>query len=415
MHRYRVPIFLMTVFSVILITWLLIQIGNGYRPNIQDGSVKITGLLVTNSEPKGAQVFINNQVTTATDDTLTLEPGEYLVELKKNGFFPWSKTLKIEQGLVTQTNALLFPSTTDLKSITYTGVFNSTISPNGSRIIYLVNNTESSTSNEIKTESGVWLLELSDLPLRFNRDPQQIVTGLPKDADTQNLELLWSYNSQEFLAILSTKQASESSSLDKKVYRFSINKSGNQFTNQYLVNNPQTVIESWQIQNSFILNNQLTALPTQLYQLLATTSSEFNMSPDETKLLYTATLSAQLSEEYIPKILSSSTQIQNRDLIPNHTYIYDIKEDKNFDITSTLNKLDNPEITWFPSSKHIILSTIDGVNLLEYDNSNLTTIYSGPLSNSKIFPHPSGNRILIETTLNPVANPTPNIYAIILK
>ena len=101
-----------TVFSLIFIivgTLFAVQLGKGYRPS-RDGLLQPTGLLSANSFPTGAQVFIDGRLVTATNNTMNLEPGEYEVEIRKEGFTSWAKRLNIQKELVTQTNALLFPS-----------------------------------------------------------------------------------------------------------------------------------------------------------------------------------------------------------------------------------------------------------------------------------------------------------------
>ena len=303
MHKHRVLIFVISIVGVIGIAWLLIQLGNGYRPNIQNKSVDITGLLVTNSDPKGAQVYINGQVKTATDDTLNLEPGTYNVELKKNGFFPWSKTLKVEPSLVTQTNALLFPSTTDLKAITYTGVINPNIAPNNSRLVYAVSH-EATTSASSDPESGIWMLELSDLPLRFNRDPKQLVTGLPEKINPSEIEFKWSYDSQEVLILVPTGTSNPSNQTTRnskptptptsaprqfRAYRFPLNNELTTFNNEFLVENYEKLLEDWKLKSNIRVNSQLSELPIKLKNTLASASSELIFSPDETKIMYVAT------------------------------------------------------------------------------------------------------------------------------
>ncbi|MBI2326654.1 hypothetical protein HYU91_04690, partial [Candidatus Collierbacteria bacterium] len=61
---------LITIFAFLLLvggTVLAIRIAKGYRPNISKMTLKGTGLLSTTSYPKGAQVFINDRLTTVTD------------------------------------------------------------------------------------------------------------------------------------------------------------------------------------------------------------------------------------------------------------------------------------------------------------------------------------------------------------
>ncbi|MEN8253819.1 MAG: PEGA domain-containing protein, partial [Patescibacteria group bacterium] len=99
---------LYTFFSAIFIiigTLIAIQYAKGNIRLTDKGVVQDTGLLAANSFPTGAQVFINGELATATDDTLYLEPGSYNIEIKKDGFSPWRKTMQLRKELVTQTNA----------------------------------------------------------------------------------------------------------------------------------------------------------------------------------------------------------------------------------------------------------------------------------------------------------------------
>lgn len=114
-------------------TYTAIKFAKGYRPDFKSKEIKGTGLLVVNSLPQGAQVFLNSKLTTATDDTLNLLPGEYLIEIKKDGYIPWQKKLTIEAEVVTQANARLFPAVTSLKPLTFTGAHNATPSPDGQK------------------------------------------------------------------------------------------------------------------------------------------------------------------------------------------------------------------------------------------------------------------------------------------
>src|SRR3989339_1043694 len=118
-------------------TYLVIQLAKGYRPSRQ-GVVKGTGLLAANSFPNGAQVFLNGKLTTATDNTLNMEPGEYEIEIKKDGYASWKKLMHIEKELVTQTNATLFPIAPSLTPLTLTGSMNISPSPDGQKIAFYV-------------------------------------------------------------------------------------------------------------------------------------------------------------------------------------------------------------------------------------------------------------------------------------
>src|SRR3972149_126878 len=112
-QKTRLFIFLAAAIFIAATTFFVIMWAKGYRPTTT-GFNRGTGLLAADSFPKGAEVFINGKLTTATDDTLNMEPGEYFIEIKKDGFHTWSKTVQVQEELVVQTNATLFPTVPSL-------------------------------------------------------------------------------------------------------------------------------------------------------------------------------------------------------------------------------------------------------------------------------------------------------------
>ncbi len=133
-HRHQIPhtlrkqflISLFVFFVLIMGTVLAVLYGSGYRFGFEEGQpiVEKTGLLVTSSKPKGAQVFINDDLTTATDNTINLKPGEYNIKIIKEGYFPYEKRVRIEEKVVTSVDALLLPLAPKLENITSNGVDN---------------------------------------------------------------------------------------------------------------------------------------------------------------------------------------------------------------------------------------------------------------------------------------------------
>ena len=113
-----------TLFSAIVIisgSILAIRFAQGYRFNFLNFSnsrqvMHGTGLLVANSFPSGAQVFLNGKLTSATDTTLYLDPGKYEVEISRDGYTPWKKNITIEPELVTQGHCLWISCSAQLRS-----------------------------------------------------------------------------------------------------------------------------------------------------------------------------------------------------------------------------------------------------------------------------------------------------------
>src|SRR5664280_1622818 len=127
MKKLIIPVLI--VLFLIAGTIVVILLGRGYGLNL-NGSGPIlagTGLLVATSSPNGAQVFINGHLTTATDNTINLAPGDYDVKIFKDGYFPWEKKISISKETVSKADALLFPTAPQLESITNIGISNPTL------------------------------------------------------------------------------------------------------------------------------------------------------------------------------------------------------------------------------------------------------------------------------------------------
>ena len=140
MEKARVLIMISTLLIIGSVGTLAILYAKGYRFGFQENQVTISsrGLLVTNSDPSGAQVFIDGELKTATNNTLSLPPKKYLVEIKKEGFIPWQKEIIIEKEIVSQIEAFLVPLAPSLTALTFSGVVTPVISPDFSKIVYIV-------------------------------------------------------------------------------------------------------------------------------------------------------------------------------------------------------------------------------------------------------------------------------------
>ncbi len=95
-----------------------------------------------------------------------------------------------------------------------------------------------------------------------------------------------------------------------------------------------TLWQGWQEEKTVREEAQLSKLPKELLDILANSAKDLSFSPDETKILYTATASATIPDRLIPPLPSPDSQPEDRQLQPGKLYIYDLKEDRNFFIIS---------------------------------------------------------------------------------
>lgn len=449
---------LITIATAILLvagTYTAIQFAKGYRPDLKSREIKGTGLLVVNSLPEGAQVFLNEKLTTATDDTLNLPPSEYTIEIKKDGYIPWKKTMQIEAELVTQANARLFPAVTSLRPHTFTGAANVAPSPDGQKIAYAV------TQSSEQAKKGLWILDLVERPLSLSKDPRQIVRNT-QELDFSLASLGWSPDSSQILANFQPTSTSSETNILLKASDFNKVESLRDVSAQLPV-----IFSQWEEQLAIKLNDQLLLLPLEMQNIATASATNLYFSPDEKKLLYTATQEIDIPQELIPPLPSSSTQTEKRQIKPDRTYVYDIEEDKNFFLAETLafSELGEPaartliidsiiprplfssesspsahtklqmenttntltafqnqytpifiqNIQWFPDSKHLILTQENKITIIEFDGTNHSTVHSGNYEKQFAFPWPDGSKLLIVTNLNTESNIPPNLYAINLE
>lgn len=392
--------------AVIAFAALIILYARGYRFDNEEG-LSAHGLLVVKSDPNGAQVFINGDLETATDDNLSLLPDSYDVEISKEGYLSWKKRLTIREGEVTEVKANLFKSAPSLAAITFTGGVNPVPSRDGTKIAYAVPvNTESDTNGE---KSGLWILETINLPIGFSREPRQIASGNLTEANW-----IWSPDGREIL--LETETGSfllDTGEFTPQIQRINIGEIARQET-----------LAEWQEELDTKTSETTRKLPEEFEDILERKVSQLAFSPDKDMLLYIASGSAVLEPNLVDPIPGASTQKQDRDIKPGHTYVYDIEEDRNFlidnasadliieggyTISDALRRL-----SWFPSSRNLVLAEEGRVIIMDLDGTNRQTVYSGSFVAPHAFPTVSDDRLILLTNFG-ATDTIPNLYSVSLK
>jgi len=435
-------IFLTTAVFIFSGTFLMIRYAQGYRPT-KTLTIKGTGLLSANSYPTAGEVYINGKLTTATDNTLNLDPGTYDIEIKKDGYHTWSKKLKIEAELVTETNAQLFPASPSLEPLTYTGATMPVPAPDGTKLSFTV------ASSSAVAKNGLYVQELTSSPIALNKTARQIArTETGYDYTTSNYT--WSPNGSEILVSFKT-----GSHILLDATKFNDLATLKDVT----VRLPQ-ILSEWELELARQERVQLLKLPEFMASIATQSATNLYFSPDSKRLLYQSITNLDIPTGLVPTLPSSSTQTESRSLQAGSWYVYDLKEDKNFLIAedklpktqkitllpnfavaipaelisspSAFHLLQNgttgesiimfnaqyssivvSQIQWFPDSTHLILTTDSGIDLLEYDSTNRVTIYGGPMDKSIVYPWPDGSKIITRISFS--EGTLPNLYTIKLK
>lgn len=437
---------LYTVLSTLVIvigTAVAIEYAKGNFRVTDRGFRQGTGLLAANSFPPGAEVYIDGKLTTATDDTLYIDPGTYTVEIIKDGYIPWKKSLVIQKELVTQTNATLFPISPSLTALTYTGVENISPSPDGQKILYYT------ASASAQTKNGLYVIPLNNNPLNFQSGATQITSDIAS-LDLANARFVWSPDSTQILLLTSNKEVlleANSFNTVETLPDVSLRR--------------KQLLAEWEEEMYLREREFLNKFPLEIIDIATRSAKNVYISPDKKRLLYTATQATTLPGNLVPPLPIINPQPQERDLSAESIYVYDREEDTNFKVgtaktqeneaTKNLLALDlfsrTPLLTaspgafetlqastsaqtaqkfnvyhsslyantlqWYPDSKHLLYINDNTINVMDYDGTNKTVLYAGPFKENFFYPWPDGSRLLIQTVF--AFNAPVNLYAIELK
>lgn len=420
----------LTIGAILGASAMIIAYGRGYRPNFGGNTstiVRPTGLLSTTSDPVGAQVYIDGTLQTATNNSVNVDPGNHTIRITKEGYVSWEKQIHIDKEIVSRADAFLFPVSPSLSSLTSSGITSPILSSDGTKIVYIVP-PKTKTPLEEKN-AGVWIYDLADRPLGFNRDPRQIASW-NLTFDFQTARTLWSPDSSQLL--MDTPQEARLYSITKL----------NDFQN--VTQTLDDILTQWQDEKHTKQLQQLSSFKPKIIDFATSSANIISFSPDETKFIYEATTSATIPSVINPPLIGTNSTPEQRSVSPGKLYVYDSKDDKNyflFDKAEILPPVPTPTVTnrrlqptptienkqlttysqnqypihWFPTNRHILLTLPQKIDVLEYDRTNWVTVYSGPFLDNFVAPWPSGSRIIIVTNLNPGASPLPNLYTVNLR
>jgi hypothetical protein len=379
------------LFFIIISTYIISVFARGYQLTYRPGvglSFRPTGLVSLSSRPKGASVYINHRLLTATDNVLNLPPGNYHLKIVKDGYFPWSKEIKIKKELVFQADIDLFRSTPDLKAITFSGAIHPTVSPDGQKIIYSVASASASVDN------GLYLLDITSPILPLSRNlPRQLAPNFAT-IDWSQASFVFSPDSKMVLAqfhgfsfLLDLSQTISYRQLYDVTPRLPL------------------ITSEWNKQEQAILTAKLNRLPLFLKTVIATQSAaKFQFASDDNRLFYLSALGASLppSAWDDPK--------QTREIKPNLLYTYDLKKDANYLLG---HPADFTQLSWIPNSSTLLFIKQHHLNIIESDGTNQQILFTGNFSPVLACPWPDGAKVIILTSA--YSAPQENLYTVSLR
>lgn len=406
MTKIRILTFIITLVIVSVFGYAAFLYAQGYRINRKE-KLKLSpnGLLILKSDPDGAQIIINGIFKTATNSTIPLPPDKYDVTIQKEGYLNWNKRLSIDKEVVTESTAQLFKSAPSLSALTFSSIVAAVPSRDFTKIAYIVPPSQNGSVAE-ETE-GLWVMELINLPIGFSHEPKRVTNG-----NLANSELIWSPDGREILVIG-----------EKSAFLLNAAEFINQNQRVNIFAKKDSIVNQWKKELEKRSNAQLDKLPDELNEILLNKAGSITFSPDKEMLVYSASSSANIPDSLIKQLPGASTQKQERDIKVNHTYVYDIKEDRNFLVddhaenliieggTSTLKER---RLSWFPTSRHLVLAEPNQIIIMDYDGTNRQVVYAGSYLAPYALPTLSIDRLIILTNLGANLSPT-NLYSLGIK
>lgn len=383
----------------------LILYARGFRVSLSKKNLLSTGILVAASYPDGAKIYVNGDLKGATNSNLTLPPGAYLVEIKKEGYSSWSKNIRIKGEIVIKADALLFPQNPALSPITSLGVVKSYFSEKNTNLIIFSQMGD-------PTKDGLYLLETSKKAISiFNPLKLLVLKSLfPADVDFAKTAIRFSPDGRDIMV----------SFFDKVTYLISTSQETKELFD--ITQSKTAIEESWNEQETKTLQKILTAFADPLPQIASDSFDIVSFSPNQSKILYQAKKSTDLPLIMKPPLIGTNQTLEQRKLQKDYFYVYDKKEDKNFVvpmINPDLIGINCPSSTkdcllWYPDSSHLAINEGKQIAIIDYDGSNKRTVYSGPYE-SGFWAVASDGRILLLANLNPGVNKLPDVYAVDIR
>ena len=406
---------------------VIIAFARGYRIDLKKQSLTSTGIIAVSAYPKAAKVYINGQLKGVSDINLTLPPGTYEVEVNKDGYTNWKKTVILKGELVLVLDVLLYPLNPSLSPLTNLAVSRAFAVPQSDKILLF-------SEQEDKLKDGIYLFESSNNPLSFFTPVKLIILK-------KNLEAsLGSINFKEIEIDVSpdAKEAifSFNTLTGNVAYLLSLNPQNNRASNLTeeenvsffdISDSKETLIQAWTSEKEELNQKILAAYPKEIAKVASDSFHTVEFSPDETKLLYLAKKTTTLPQAIRPPLIAVNQTEEVRNIVENSLYIYDKKEDRNYKISwksdvgslminnqsslQTSNFEPQTSISWYSDSKHLVINEGKKISFIDYDNLNKQTVFSGAFDES-FFKVRSDGKILILTNLNPDANKFPDLYAV---
>ncbi len=433
--------FLVSAASLVILvlgTVIGIMLVQGFTFDTKTNKVIQTGVLVVNSVPNGAQIFIDDRYQDITNTSISYLPSKkYKIQLKKEGYVPWEKELEIDNKIITEVEAILWPAIPSVNPVTTTGAINLKASPDGLKAAYGVRFNE-------QEKAGLWIIDMAKRTVFSGASTEFTQIARNTNAlDFSTADYVWSPDSKQILVTL--QENKDPNPRFQRNYildttRLNNNPSDITLTKEGIL---ETWLEEWNTQE----NTRLQKLvgDAQGERIASNSAIPIRWSWDNTMFLYAEASSVTnvQSPTSQPRIIpirstrtsteaavleqnesTSSSQMYRKDIealsasvsATMKVKVYDVKKKTSYDLPHA------SYYSWYPAEEkadraiqHLIMVEDNAISMIETDGKNKSTLYSGPYEKGRVFPWPDGGRLVFLTNFNAGAGSEPNLYTINLR
>ncbi len=362
-----------TVLTLIIlfgITTLIFLYTSGFRlqKNEENQQVDLTktGMVSAKSIPEGASVYLNDELITATNDTIAgLEPGMHTLKIAKTGYEEWSKEIEVFEELVTDITAVLVSQSPMFEPLTNTGATNPSVSPSLSQLAYFSRNAQT---------PGVWIIPINQGGLNlFRANPSVVLEDTQVNRYSDGKSISWSPDETQLLVETN----------DSFFYLVDLETSAAQSVTNY-----EDVLEKWKDELRKKRADFVSKLDISDQFMNLALSDDVLWSSDEKKFLYTTRDGDQL----LYKVYNMEKPLPVGEKVETTVFTTNIDDSQ-------------PEISWYSDSFHLILTEGNiaeekwgTISLIRIDGTNKIEIYGKTLHSPLVYSVPTGDKIIILTS-----------------
>jgi hypothetical protein len=182
-----------------LATVIIVYGANGYGINTKTGQIVQNGLLFADSDPGGAEIYLNGtDKNTKTSARLILPAGNYTLTLKKDGYHDWSRKFTLnEQSVARYVYPLLVPVKPVITNLKSYGEAPGLITQSPNQQWLLVENDQVSANAPIFDQYDTTTLDQTTPDVKQVAFPAGLLTNF--SADSKLTEVEWSTDNNNVL------------------------------------------------------------------------------------------------------------------------------------------------------------------------------------------------------------------------